>query len=137
MPVTVKVNRVPVAAFLTRAEVKLALPDESVTRDALPLTAPLQLPLTVAPETGLPLPSRTVTEAKASVPPHQPLLVRRLMAMSCTDVILGTSKLAVTLRAALMLTVQVLLVPEQAPDQPAKVEPEAAAAVSVTLVPAV
>jgi len=34
-----------------------------------------------------------------------------------------------------MLTVQVLLVPEQAPDQPAKVEPDAGVAVKVTLVP--
>jgi hypothetical protein len=56
------------------------------------------------------------------------------MPMFPTEVVLATSKVAVTERAALMLTVQ-LPVPEQAPDQPAKVEPAAAAAVSVTLVP--
>ena len=39
-----------------------------------------------------------------------------------------------TVLAALMLTVQVLAVPVQAPLQPAKVEPVAALAVRVTLV---
>ena len=43
-------------------------------------------------------------------------------------------ELAVTLRAALIVTVQVP-VPEQAPDQPAKREPEAAAAVRATTLP--
>jgi hypothetical protein len=47
----------------------------------------------------------------------------------------GVLKVAVTVSAALIVNVQ-LLVPEQpAPDQPANVEPEAAAAVKVTLVP--
>ena len=44
-------------------------------------------------------------------------------------------KLAVTLRAAVMLTEQVLAVPVQDPDHPPKVEPDAAVAVKVTLVP--
>jgi hypothetical protein len=56
--------------------------------------------------------------------------------MSATDVVLGASKLAETERSALMLTVQ-LPVPEQAPDQPAKFDPAAGEAVSVTLVPEV
>jgi hypothetical protein len=42
---------------------------------------------------------------------------------------------AVTLRAAVMLTVQVALVPEHAPLQPVKVAPGAGAAVRVTEVP--
>ena len=41
-------------------------------------------------------------------------------------------KLAVTLRAALMVTEQALLVPEQSPDQPVKTEDASAAAVRVT-----
>ena len=44
-------------------------------------------------------------------------------------------KVAVTAFAALMVTMQVLVPEQPAPDQPANVEPEAAAAVSVTLVP--
>ena len=46
-------------------------------------------------------------------------------------------KAAPTVAAAFMGTVQVAAVPEQAPLQPVKVEPVAAAAVSVTEVPAV
>ena len=41
-------------------------------------------------------------------------------------------KVAVTLRAAVMLTVQLLALPEQEPTQPAKVLPVAACAVKVT-----
>jgi hypothetical protein len=44
-------------------------------------------------------------------------------------------KVAVTLRADVMLTLQVALVPLQAPVQPVKVEPAAGVAESVTLVP--
>lgn len=44
-------------------------------------------------------------------------------------------KVAPTLFAALMVTVQVFAVPMHAPDQPVKVEPVTAAAVSVTMVP--
>ena len=45
-------------------------------------------------------------------------------------------KLAVTLRALLMLTLQLLAVPLQAPLQPVKLLPEAACAIKVTDVPA-
>lgn len=51
-------------------------------------------------------------------------------------VLLATLKLAVTLRAALIVTEQLLLVPVQAPPQPAKLLPDAACAVNVTCVPA-
>jgi hypothetical protein len=44
-------------------------------------------------------------------------------------------KVAVTLRAWFMLTVQVVAVPEQSPPQPANVLPVVAVAVKVTLVP--
>jgi hypothetical protein len=47
----------------------------------------------------------------------------------------GDVKVAPTLRACVMLTTQVLAVPLQAPDQPAKLAKGSAAAVSVTLVP--
>ena len=46
-------------------------------------------------------------------------------------------KLAATLAAAIMLTVQVLAMPLHEPDHPANVEPDAAVAVKVTLVPEV
>lgn len=47
----------------------------------------------------------------------------------------GSPKVAVTARAAVIDTVQLVAVPVQPPDQPVKVEPAAAAAVSVTEVP--
>jgi hypothetical protein len=48
---------------------------------------------------------------------------------------LATLKVAVTDLSESIVKVQVLLVPEQSPDQPAKVEPESAVAVRVTEVP--
>jgi hypothetical protein len=45
------------------------------------------------------------------------------------------SKLAVTERAASIVTLQVAAEPEQSPDQPAKTEPREAVAVSVTPLP--
>ena len=102
-----------------------------MTTDALPLTSPLHAPVTVAPGTRLPAASRTVTAASASV---RLRLTRRLIEISATDRDFGMSKLAVTVRDDAMLTRQ-LPVPEQAPDHPAKVAPEAGVAVRVTLVP--
>ncbi|UCG98523.1 MAG: hypothetical protein JSW31_05430, partial [Burkholderiales bacterium] len=83
--VTVKVKTLPLVA-LTLAERKSAWPDELVRTEPVPLSAPLHVPLTVAPETGLPLLSRTTTEAAASVLPQ---LLRRLMAMSATDILVA------------------------------------------------
>jgi hypothetical protein len=48
---------------------------------------------------------------------------------------LATLKVAVTDLSEFIVKAQVLLVPEQSPDQPAKVEPESAVAVRVTVVP--
>lgn len=50
-------------------------------------------------------------------------------------VVVFAAKVAVTLRAVVMLTVHGLLVPVQAPVQPVKVEPVNAAALRVTEVP--
>ena len=51
-----------------------------------------------------------------------------------TSRVLGVAaKLALTLRATSMLTVQVLVLPAQAPPQPVKAPPPEAAAVNVTL----
>ena len=65
-------------------------------------------------------------------------LIARLAARSVLPFTLGTThralNVAVTERAALSVSVQ-LPVPEQAPDQPANLEREAAAAVSVIEVP--
>ncbi len=47
----------------------------------------------------------------------------------------GTPKVAVTSRAWLIVTWHVVLVPEQSPDQPEKLDPPPAVAVSVTIVP--
>ena len=49
-------------------------------------------------------------------------------------VVATLSKVAVTLFAALILSVQVVAVPVQAPDQLVNLEPEAGVAVKVTLV---
>ena len=48
-----------------RSEVKLATPEEFVDFVALPLTTPLQVPVTLAPEMGFPLASNAVTSARA------------------------------------------------------------------------
>jgi hypothetical protein len=62
-----------------------------------------------------------------TVPPRAP----RIFTVSARS----SKKVALTLRAALMVTVQVPVPAQPAPDQPAKLEPEAGVAVSVTLVP--
>jgi hypothetical protein len=49
----------------------------------------------------------------------------------------GKPNVAVTSRAWLIVTWHVVLVPEQSPDQPEKLDPPPAAAVSVTSVPSV
>jgi hypothetical protein len=56
--------------------------------------------------------------------------------LSTTFVPLAPEKEAVTLRAAVIVTVQVVVVPEHAPPQPENEAPDPGMAVSVTLVPA-
>src|SRR5262245_240721 len=62
-----------------------------------------------------------------------PLPVPALLTVSANED--GSANVAVTVRAALIGTVQVLAVPAQAPLQPVNVEPAAGAAVRVTAVP--
>ena len=52
-----------------------------------------------------------------------------------TERVTGAVNVAVTLFWPLMVTEQVVPVPEQAPDQPVKVEPGAGVAVSSTMAP--
>lgn len=63
MPPTVNV-KVPTARVLP--DFSVATPALLVVADALPVTSPLQAPVTVAPTTRLPLASSTVTVASAS-----------------------------------------------------------------------
>jgi hypothetical protein len=60
-----------------------------------------------------------------------------LVQVSAVPIVLHVrvAKVAVTLLVAVMATVQVVLDPVQAPDQPSKLQPVLFAAVSVTLVP--
>ncbi len=109
---------------------------------AVPEHAPLQ-PAKVEPAAGaavkvtaVPLvnaaeqvaPQEMPAGALVTVPEPAPAVVSE----SVND---GSAKVAVTPWAALIVTVQVLAVPEQAPLQPVKVDPAAGAAVSVTAVP--
>jgi hypothetical protein len=69
-----------------------------------------------------------VTEPEAVEVPLAALMVR-------PKLVVAGAKFAVTLRAAVMASVQVVAVPVQAPLQPVKAEPAVGVAVSVTLVP--
>jgi hypothetical protein len=110
----------------------------------VPVQAPLQ-PVNVAPAAGAVVSVTLVPEAilalhvvpqsialglDATVPAPAPLFAT----LRVYVVTAAVPNVAVTLRAAVMLTVQVP-VPVQAPLQPEKVEPVAAAAVRVTEVP--
>jgi hypothetical protein len=148
LPVTV-IESVPGAAALNVAVTALVLVIETVHVGAVPEHAPPQ-PLKVAPAAGvavrvtdvpawafalqdaaplpqlipepvtLPLPL-TETESRKVEPPPPPPVVNE----------------AVTDLAAFIRTLQVGLVPVQDPPQPAKVDPAAGVAVSVTVVFAV
>ena len=72
--------------------------------------------------------------ATTDVETTRPLPVPDLLTLSRYEDAALALNVAVTERAALKVVTQ-LPVPEQAPDQPVKVEPPAATAVSVTLVP--
>ena len=106
----------------------------------LPVQAPDQ-PIKVEPEAGVAVNVTLLLVAKfAEQVAPQLIPVGKLVTVPVPvpDLLtvnnLGTKlKFAVTLLAAVILTVQVLLLPVQAPDQPIKVEPEAGVAVNVTL----
>jgi hypothetical protein len=66
-----------------------------------------------------------------------PALASTLLAFAVSTKVVTGAKLAVTLRAALIVRLQVAAVPVQAPLQPVNAEPEAALAVSFTTVPLV
>jgi hypothetical protein len=119
----------------------------AVTVTAQVLVVPLQPlplhPVKVEPAAGVAVRVTTVPVVKGAehvaphvmpagaletVPDPEPLL----LTVSVND---WSAKVAVTLRAALIVTVQLLAVPEQPPLQPVKVEPAAGAAVRVTAVP--
>src|SRR5258706_10304202 len=115
----------------------------------VPVHAPLQ-PANIEPEFGVAMSVRTVpprTSEKHAVPQLKPSgddVTTPLPAPALTMVSDGVPvgggggpvavKTAPTLVAAFRVTVQVP-VPEQAPLQPPKVDPEAGVAVSITLVP--
>ncbi len=138
--VTVRVNPI--------VKVKVAVTDllasmRTVQVVAVPLQAPLQ-PVKVEPAAGVAVRVTVVPLGKAAehmVPQSIPagLLVTLplpLPALVTVRVKVVTSeKVAVTNLLASMTTVQVVAVPLQAPLQPVKVEPEAGAAVRVTVVP--
>jgi hypothetical protein len=112
-------------------------------QDSAPVHAPLQL-TKVEPASGIAVSVTTVPLVKlelhavpqlmppgmeATIPVPAPLLVTPSVYILGSAV---TANVAVTLRAAVMLTVQVVPVPVQAPLQPVKVAPVPTVAVRVT-----
>ena len=140
----------PLVELVLKLAVALALlvPAGIVQLLLLPEQAPLQ-PANVLPLAAWAVRVTALVLAKLAVAPLQsvaqlkplgllltlpvpvPILLRVTMRF-----VAATLKLAVTLRAALIVTEQLLLVPVQAPLQPAKLLPDAACAVNVTCVPA-
>ncbi len=120
----------------------------SVTTQApVPLQAPVQ-PAKLKPAAGLgvsviTVPERNDSEQRVLAAPHEIPIGSLVIEPPCSGVTLTVSvrltgialKVAVTLRAALIVTLQVP-VPVHAPLQPAKTEPWAGVAVRVTTVPA-
>jgi len=110
---------------------------------AVPVQAPLQ-PVNVEPTAGAAVRVTAVpdvNEVEHVVPQLMPagalvivpLPVPALLTVSANED--GSANVAVTFRAAFIVTVQVLAVPVQPPLQPVKVDPAAGAALSVTTVP--
>ena len=110
---------------------------------AVPVQAPLQ-PVNAEPTAGAAVRVTAVpdvNEVEHVVPQLMPagalvivpLPVPALLTVSANED--GSANVAVTFRAAFIVTVQVLAVPVQPPLQPVKVDPAAGAALSVTTVP--
>ena len=140
----------PLVELVLKLAVALALlvPAGIVQLLLLPEQAPLQ-PANVLPLAAWAVRVRALVLAKLAVAPLQSVEQLKPLGLLLTlpvplpilfkvtkRVLLATLKLAVTLRAALIVTEQLLLVPVQAPPQPAKLLPDAAWAVNVTCVPA-
>jgi hypothetical protein len=108
----------------------------------VPVQAPLQ-PVKVDPPPAAALSVTTAPELKAKLHvlpqliPAGALVTVPLPAplLATVSVKLASSKVAVTLRGADIVRLQVEPVPLQSPLQPVKIEPDAAAAVSVTALP--
>ncbi len=118
------------AAFMVTVQVPLPeqpAPDQPLNRDAAKAEA---VSVTTVPSAYVALhvtPQLTPPTSDVTVPVPDPVLL--------TARVYAGTNVAVALRAALMVTAQVVLVPEQSPDQPVKIEPVAAVAVSVTVAP--
>jgi hypothetical protein len=107
-----------------------------------PCRAPDQ-PVNVEPEfatavriTDVPLGKLPLHVAPQLIPPELLVMVPVPVPLSSTVTVTLRVNVAVTLAALLKVTVQVAVLPVQAPVQPAKVEPALGAAVKVTCDPA-
>jgi hypothetical protein len=139
---------VPEPAFVTlsvNAGWKVAVTPRAplivTTHEPVPVQSPDQ-PVKTEPAEGeavsvtvAPSPRDALHVAPHAMPPMSDVTVPVPVPAFVTVSVWRSPNVAETLRAWLMVTMQVVLEPEQSPVQPAKPEPELAAAVSVTRVP--